>query len=447
MFDSAIWLKKYGLLVKFILVILFFVGLNGLEIILPIYESSKVKVYYKYDNYLGYRANSPEDAKNFLERRNAADQEISIMLEDIKNRKSEIKLVDYFRYLDKLLDLEQKYKINLTGGTMYPSEKIHLACFAAMSENGNFSLAEEDMTGKERFYINAVRDKHSWLHDMPVKKGNLSINYLAVFSWLWKKYLQIMFFWLLIYVIRFQEKEKSIHRFKRHHNELNRFIDDQEYYPGSISLSEELLICPQRFLLRVLLWPFFCWKYPLYETTAEMIRFNRLKAEYLRYKPVGYQLSDREEIILRSKARAPVKDFAKTIKGIKEFQITPLIVRKSLATAYFSLVFGVLFQPAIVLASTYSQKANDHFYGQAQIVEVGHEAQFFDTQSADPPDESNSSWAIPVREFKHEEFLLVWRSAIHYLLIKPEEMIKEIFHVPLFRLFFGAAKVFQPLTV
>ena len=99
MFNRSTWLKKYGLLVKFILVVLFFVGLNGLEIILPIYENSKVKVSIKYDDYLHHRVNSPEEAKEWVERRHAADQEIGLILKEIKNRESEIKLIDYFRYL------------------------------------------------------------------------------------------------------------------------------------------------------------------------------------------------------------------------------------------------------------------------------------------------------------------------------------------------------------
>ncbi len=424
--------------------------MNDLEITLPIYESSKVKAYHKYDDYLSYRgANpTPEEINDWLERKKQADLGIDLMIQEIEKRRNEIKLVDYFRYFDKLLDLEEKYKIRLSSGILSPLEKNHRACFTAMAKNGNSQIAEEDLPEKERFYINAVRDRHAWLHDIPVsKKGELSINYLAAFSWLVKKYLLIMFFWFLIYIIRFQEKEKSIYRFKRHHHELNKFINDQEPYPGHLSLKEELLLCPERFLLRVLLWPFFCWKYPIYETTAEMVRYNRLKAEYLRYQPVGYQLSDREEIILRSKARAPVKDFAKTVRGIREFKITPLMVRKSLATAYLSLFLGVMFQPAIVFAAKNSEKVNNFFHGSVQIVKIDYQFQYFDNGIDPPQNDNNFSPPTISNKFTLEILWTEWKFVIIPMTSKLKEIIREIFHIPLTRLFFGAAEAYKPLTV
>ena len=49
--------------------------------------------------------------------------------------------------------------------------------------------------------------------------------------------------------------------------------------------------------------------------------------------------------------------------------------------------------------------------------------------------------------FQLEDLLLVWRLAIAYIIVKPQGVIKDIFHIPLARLFLGAAKVFQPQTV
>jgi hypothetical protein len=175
-------------------------------------------------------------------------------------------------------------------------------------------------------------------------------------------------------------------------------------------------------------------KYPFYESTAEMIRYNRLKAEFLRYKPVGYQLTPREDAILRRQAKRRVKDFAKAIRSIEELQIYPTAVRKSLAAAYISLVLGVVLQPAIMFASQYNHKVNDHFYGQAVMVEVEQQQEYIDT-GPDPPKQDDQpivddcpslpnwfSWLVPAG-------LIVWLK--NESLSKIKELNYRIDHVPL----------------
>ena len=100
-----------------------------------------------------------------------------------------------------------------------------------------------------------------------------------------------MVFWAFVFVIRFEERKTAQKKVKRHIHNTDRFYDDLEKRPGNLSLKDEILLCPWRFISRVILWPFYFLKYPWYESTAEMLRYNRLKAEFLRYKPTGYQLS------------------------------------------------------------------------------------------------------------------------------------------------------------
>ena len=149
-------------------------------------------------------------------------------------------------------------------------------------------------------------------------------------------------------------------------------------------MREEIILGPTRFLIRVLIWPKYILSYPLHEGNAEKFRYVRIKAEYLRSKPIGYQLSKAEEQRLRNIARQPVREFKKTLRKMRELEITPLVVKRSLATAYLSLMLGVFLQPMIVLAAKSSDKLNAHFYQPVSIVQVEQSDQL-DYSGLDPP--------------------------------------------------------------
>lgn len=406
------WLEDYAMVPKALLVILFFFWLGGAIIFEGLKETSTYNS--KLDTVLRPPEYGGPKFEDWQQRKALVQKEIEIINKEAKAQGTKYNIVSYFTDMNRIMDLEDKYHLDLTSGMQNAVEGLQVY-FYKSPDNTKIPEAQETM-------IKNTREKFEQRHGLG-KSGpvNWSKVLPKIFIWLIFAYLKLIFFWFLIYLIRFEEDDK---------------------YQG-LSIKDELIICPSRFLLRILLWPRWCLAYPYHEDTAEAMRYLKLKARFLQNKPFGYQFSENDETWLKKQARAPIKEFEKAIKDLREFE-APQLVKKSLATAYLSLFFGVLLQPAIVLASTYSTKINAHFYSQIQIVEVGHEAQFFDNHGADPPGKNfpAQNWLLKTAKYELEEVFLVWRLAIYFLLIKPEEIVKEIFHVPLTRLFSGAAKVF-----
>ena len=362
------WLKNYGFLARVYVVVVFFLLLNGLNIFVELKEVIGQRQNLptgKYDSYIQgtiggrFLPNTPE-FDDFIRRKGLAAEEIIKILLEIEANGDNYTRVDYFRNMDRVMDLEDKYKLQLMGGVVMPFESVVQASRQAM-------LDHSPLTNEQEIYIKKIQDKYAFRSGLAPARPMSPINWWVVSAWILKKYFLLMLFWLSIYLIRFGERDKSIRIFKRHHSELGRFIEDREPYPGNLSLKNELFICPGRLLMRVLLWPKYCWNYPHYESPAQMFRFNRLKAEFLRYKPLGYQLTPREEAILLAKARKPVKDIERAVASLFQF---PVLVKRSVYIGYLSLFFGVLLQPVISLAAGYSQKVDAHFYGQDQTMLV-----------------------------------------------------------------------------
>jgi len=442
MFKRSEWLKDYSIWVKIFLVLLFVVSLGGLNLINSCREIAAESNFPNHNSKLDDWIRPPTyeglEFEQWKARKEAAKKEIETIWAEARSKGESYSTYDYFKNYNQLMDLEDKYNFFLT--TLNYPALSELVRFRDFKSNGRLNTK---LTAEQIKFIDDVQTRIAFRQGeaRPHKDQCSGWQTLGeILNWLWPKYLLLMFFWFLIYVIRFEEREHSIRKFQRHHHELGRFIDVEEPYPGQLSIKDELIICPWRLIFRILFWPFYFWKYPVYETTAEMFRFNCLKAEYLRYKPVGYQLSESEEEILRAKAKSPVKDFENAIKGIKEFQITPLIVRKSLATAYLSLFLGILFQPAIVLAARHSAKTNAHFYSQVQIVAL----QNIDHQSIGPPDNDESqksAWAMPVYEPILSNFLTVLYLVLLRITLKFKEFAKKIEHIPIHGCFSARQKI------
>ncbi|MCX6743070.1 MAG: hypothetical protein NT116_02420 [Candidatus Parcubacteria bacterium] len=404
------WLEEYAIVPKVILVILFFFWLDGAVVLKGPAEANTYNS--KLDNMTQPRGYQGTKFEEWQQRRASVQNELKVVYNEAKAKGYNYNIVSYFQDLNRIMDLEDKYNINLTTSMPNALDNLHYY-FYKVPENTRVPESQKEFVEQvqNRFGKRTGTEKSG-----PI---NWAVVLPQIFNWLVLAYFKLIFFWLLVYLIRFEENKMY-----------------QE-----LSFKDELIICPSRFLLRILLWPRWCFAYPYHENTAEAMRYLKLKARFLQNKPFGYQLSEKEEIWLRQQARALVEEFEKALKSLREFK-APQLLKKSLATAYLSLFFGVLLQPAIVLAAKHSEKLNAHFYSQIQIVEVGHEMQFFNNHSADPPDESNSSWAIPVKKFEPEGLLLVWSLVIDLFLTKPQGVIKDIFHVPLARLFLGAAEVF-----
>ena len=412
------WLELNAIVPKVILVILFFFWLGGAVIFkgpteVDTYNSKLDSVMRPFE----YEGAKFED---WQQRKILAQKEIDIIYQEAKAQGTNYNVISYFTDLNRLMDLEDKYHLNLTTGMSNAIENLHNYFYKSPS-NTRIPESQEDFVSQVQARFG---QRTGTENSGPI---NWSVVLPRIFNWLILAYLKLIFFWFLIYLIRFEEDDK---------------------YQG-LSMKDELIICPSRFLLRILLWPRWCFAYPYHEDTAEAIRYIKLKARFLQNKTFGYQLSENEEIWLRQQARASVEEFEKTLKSLRKFK-APQLLKKSLATAYLSLFFGVLLQPAIVLASKYSEKINDHFYSPVQIVSVLQAKQILSLPAGTgPPNFSHQGQpsaippSLPDLQFLFSWVMLNWERS----LIKLPRIVFKIEHVPLARLFLGAAKVFQLLTV
>ncbi len=443
MFKRSLWLEKYGLVPKIFLAILLFVCIGGLDAFLFLKDAgnnsaAKYSHNAKLDNWdrppPAYKQAELED---WTARRKAAEVEIKKLLQQAEAKGDDYSVYDYFQDFDQLMVIEDEYHLHLTSaGVLSPLEQ-----FVRLRDRKGILNGKKEPTEEELSYITSIQKKISLRRGEYYRPSEkIQIPYCSIFIWLVRTYLMFMGFWFFIYLIRFQERKTAKVKVQRHIHNTDRFYDAYEDLPGNLSLRDELLLCPWRFINRVAFWPFFCLKYPFYETTAEMLRFNSLKAEFLRYKPIGYQLSAREEVILRARAKAPVKNFAKAIQSISELEIYPNAIRRSLAAAYLSLVLGIVLQPAIVFAAQCSKKVDHHFCGQTQIVQMQQVSQHqLDGPDPPQPDQHQQTWqaVLPKPMDLQPVFDQIFRF-MEKLRLKLPLLIFDIDHVPIARLFGGA---------
>jgi hypothetical protein len=425
------WLKKYGLIPKTILVVLFFIGIGGLNIVNSILAPDNV-IEFELEPY--HQGSLPQKqyfsgSKQFaawLEKKETIGPILAQIYAEADAHGGNYTLYEYMQHYEQLMDLENEYRISLTSGYNSPLHDLRLKNIN--SEHQAREIYTHRLTEEQRIYVASVQDRISSRDKL--YKQDVEINWSGIASWLISSYLQLMLFWLLIFIIRFEEKIKAMKMVKRYISELSNYV---EYYEedGSLSLKDELLICPQRLILRVIFWPFYCWHYPHHESPAEKIRFIHLKANYLKYKPVGYQLAKNEEAVLNARAKQRVKDFDQAIHQLFVIE-TPVLVRKSLITAYLSLFLGGFLQPAIVLAAKHSDKLDKYFY--AQVIITQAEIAGFEIDSDhDPPeqnDQTSPNWLIEtVTLLQKRVDGLIFRFKITFF-FKLKEVFSSIDHIP-----------------
>ncbi len=444
MFKRSNWLEKYGLVPKIFLVCLLFVCIGGLNIFLGFAQVNSYSYQQKFshnaklDPWFQPPAYTGPEFDSWRERKEAAQKEIDSLYQLALVKGNAYSVADYFHDFDSLMELEDKYNIRLTSSTPFsPLDQFVLL----RDKLSAWSRPTPD--DKQVAYIQKIGEKIRQRNGELDYTSNTDISWSSlrpILSWLIDAYLKFMFFCTLIYIIRFEEHKKSIRRFQRHHHELGRFINDEEPFPGRLSFYDEILINPWRFIGRVLLWPKYFLHYPLYESPAQLWRFNRLKAEFLRYQPLGYQLTPREEAILLAQAGKPVKDFGKTIRTLFSY---PVFIRRSVYLGYLSLVLGFLLQPVIVLAADYSKKIEAHCYGQDQTIlaeqpsDTGQQIRAGTETPKQQPDESgNECLILTVAEMSIP--LSRSEKIMDLILLKPKEIVADIVHVPIFRLLIAA---------
>lgn len=428
MFERSKWLEKYGLVPKVFLVVAFlaFLGLFDLISFFRTMPDSEFRREFKY-NYQLVPRTEPE-WQEWKKIKALVDADLDKIYQDSKAKGNQYGQRSYHFDLVKVEDLEEKYNINLIPGlnliTNLQGNVRH------SEKSGELAAIESDETAIEE------ARKLSRYYRPPVSKAESRGHLMAICHWLIAAYWKIMIFWFLIYLIRFEEKKEATEKVTRHNHETGHFYEVYEPLPGKLSFYDEILLCPWRFISRLLFWPVYCLAYPHHEDTAEWLRYLRLKARLLQTKLLGYQLSDREDAWLRYQARQPVKEFTKTIESLKNFDLAPQLVRKSLLTAYLSLVLGILFQPAITLAASYSKKVEAHFYGQTQLVLVEHQKDAGDQirDGTDSPSQQHDQAGNDCLAWEAED-LAVPRSLSEKLwdliLIKPKDVFTDIVHVPI----------------
>jgi hypothetical protein len=431
MFKRSKWLEKYGLVPKIFLVGLFVISLGFFEFIgFVMFNSDPFPRHqFKY-----YYALTPREHSEWLEwkaLKAQIDPQLDQILKESNARAKNYGTRSYLIDLLRLQKMEEEYDMELIAD-IEQLPKLQENLRNAQSHFDQLPKIENDPAE-----ILALRQQ-TRNYVEPSTNEEMKADLISLFYWLVKSYLKLMAFWCLIYLIRFQERKTAEYQVVRHNHSTNRFYKTYEPFSGVISLEDELILCPWRLASRIIFWPFFCMKYPFYETTAEMIRYNRLKAEFLRYKPIGYQLSAQEDAVLRLQAKKTVKNFEKAIAVSFEL---PVLVRRSAYIGYLSLIFGVLFQPALALAASYSQKVDAHFFGNNRTSLVEHQkdsgVQIRDGTSSGQDEQHHDFYndLICVLNFEFCQLRNLLSVISYEVFLNLEEIIFAIEKVPLYRLF------------
>jgi hypothetical protein len=439
---QSVLLMQYGIWVKIGLGCLIFICLGGLNAITCFREMNaqsdlrdRLNQNKTLDDYARPPAYGCHEFDDWKERKESAQKEINVILEQAKAKDDNYSLVDYFRDFDKLMVLEDRFHFYLTSSALifdYPIHQLALLRDANPHREVNKSFTPEQVA-----YMDGVRTKIEHRSGEYFSRQPPSSSYVilvCVVNWLWPKYLMLTLFWFLVYIIRFEERTKAMEKLPKHHHDGNYFYEAEEPFPGQLSLKDELIICPWRFLSRVLLWPFYFRAYPFFENTAEGRRYLQAKARLLQNKPFGYQLNFGEDLWVRREARKPVAEFEKMLKQLSEIEV-PQLVKKSLFTAYLSLIFGILLQPAIVLAASHSKKVDTHFYGQNPIVLVEHQndSDYQIRDGTSTPNQQHDQTANNWLTAEVQPLLSVPNGLMQRLadliLLKPKEVFAEIVHV------------------
>ncbi|OGY41292.1 MAG: hypothetical protein A2Y67_00610 [Candidatus Buchananbacteria bacterium RBG_13_39_9] len=400
-----------------------FLGLFDLISFFQNMPESDTRLKFKY--YYGLPPSDQAQWQEWKKLKAEIDPQLDQVLEDAKVKGNLYGMRSYLLDYVRIQKLEEKYSMELMGNSMLMANLQNNIRQAEKS--GLLPAIESDQAAIE----DVRKQARNYTPPMPDEEFHASLR--SLLGWLVKSYFKLMLFWGLIYLIRFQERKTALEKVVRHNHSTGKFYETYEPLPGIISLRDELILCPLRFASRIIFWPFFCMKYPFHETVAERIRYNRLKAEFLRYLPVGYQLTPREDAILLHKAKKSVKNFEQAIASTFEL---PVLVRRSVYIGYLSLVLGVLLQPAISLAAGYSKKVESHFYGQDQIVLVEHQndsgSQIRDGTGL--PSQQHDQAANDCLAWKAKDLVVpmgLSEKLWDLILIKPKEFFADIVHVPI----------------
>jgi len=300
--------------------------------------------------------------------------------------------VEYFRDLNKILDIEDTFKMSLDGFD-------GLRIVNQLLGNSYANAGNEHPTPNQEAAITIVQKRYESRH---LDSNPKPVDWSKIINYLFLAYFKLMFMWLLIYLIRFTERRAGI--------------------------AETIVATPWRFITRLLIWPKWCLTYPNHKDTAEYLRYLRLRAEFLRHKPMAYQISNKEDWELREKAKQSTRDFREILEELNDkYHILP---RRSLGWAFLSLALGILLQPAFTFAANHSFKpmASDQGICQLELTQV----QSVEVHKFHDPPPQSQHWLAILNELDW----LIPANIARLLPIPtpriPDNPVFEVSHIPLF---------------
>lgn len=200
---------------------------------------------------------------------NFYDTQVKPLWQKTAAQKEQYFLEDYFDDLDKMLVLCQANFMPL----LYP---LAVETYGIGMEEAEWLATQNGWRQKENQQnpdLGLVRlkrqEEYTRWYEQATAIGEPDFDWLMLGQWLLFTYLKGMVISYLVFLIRLKGDPRS-------------------------SIKQELVMAPLRFAKMLLGWPVYLFIYPYYTDTAMELRRLRLKAEYLRDKPISYRLTAAE---------------------------------------------------------------------------------------------------------------------------------------------------------
>ncbi len=335
--------------------------------------------------------------KEWWARREAFRAEVEVIHQQAKQKgPTGYRLMDYWRDWYDINKVEDKYRIDGTRNVVYFTSALKELVFyrdEARLGNPHFLYGADAPTTLELKREIFARDGQLIPEDEKPREPSW---WKEPLEWFVSKYL----IWALVTLLMFMVRLAASHKF---------------------SLKEEFILNPLNLLGHALRWPWHFLGFPEHVTPARYLRFQKLKAYYLRSKPIGYQLTAQEDNALKVRAQQPIKRFDQALEALSGIDFNPQLVRRSLAMGYLSLFVGVVFQP---LLATADESAHDDVQSIVHIVD-----QHAHDQGLSPPQDHHPPKGVIPRHSTHSlPFCGMVRGPVKHA---TSEFFERIDHIPL----------------
>ncbi len=238
------------------------------------------------------------------------------ILEDAQRRcdQGEFYREDYFRMYRQVVTIYRNHNMPFTIGGFVGINYADWQTIQAQAERKGSRLSDEteleQIIDENREYIQSYERQYELLTSVKLKR----FDHGAFWLWLLIADLKIMLITLGVFILR--------------------IIRSRE-----ITLRDEIVLAPGRFLSMLVCWPIGLLFYPDGSDTARRLKQSRLIAEYLRDKHWSYRLSTEEEAMIEQMLdQGSLKTLLTQIAAKQDVRY-----RRSLVTVYSSMLFGCVF--------------------------------------------------------------------------------------------------------